>query len=119
MDIYLFHRDLRIVDNVGLNNGYNLVPIFIFTPEQIEPSKNKYFSNNAVQFMCECLDDIKSKVPELYLFYGETLKVLKKIHNKVGIKSLHFNLDYTPYSRRRDDAVFDFCVNHNIECLTY
>jgi deoxyribodipyrimidine photo-lyase len=118
MDIYLFHRDLRIVDNIGLNNGYTLVPIFIYTPEQIEPSKNKYFSNNAVQFMCECLDDLKKQIP-LYLFYGETLKVLKKIHNKVGIKSLHFNLDYTPYARRRDDAIFDFCVNNHIECLTY
>ena len=119
MDIYLFHRDLRIIDNNGLNPDYNLVPIFIFTPEQIEPSKNKYFSNNAVQFMCECLDDLKKSVPELYLFYGDTIKTLQKIHKKVGIKSLHFNLDYTPYARRRDDSIFDFCTKHNIECFTY
>ena len=120
MNIYLFHRDLRVVDNVGLNNSkVDLVPIFIFTPTQILPSKNKYYSNNSVQFMCECLDDIKKNVPELYLFYGETLSILSKIHKKVGIKSIHFNLDYTPYARRRDEAIFDFCKTHEIECKTY
>jgi deoxyribodipyrimidine photo-lyase len=120
MNIYLFHRDLRVVDNVGLNNSkVDLVPIFIFTPTQILPSKNKYYSNNSVQFMCECLDDIKKNVPELYLFYGETLSILSKIHKKVGIKSIHFNLDYTPYARRRDEAIFDFCKTHDIECKTY
>ena len=120
MNIYLFHRDLRVVDNNGLNSAnVDLVPIFIFTPTQINPSKNKYYSNNAVQFMCECLDDIKKNVPELYLFYGETISILQKIHKKVGIKSLHFNLDYTPFSRRRDEAIVDFCNNHGIECKTY
>jgi deoxyribodipyrimidine photo-lyase len=120
MNIYLFHRDLRVVDNVGLNNSkVDLVPIFIFTPTQILPSKNKYYSNNSVQFMCECLEDIKKNVPELYLFYGETLSILSKIHKKVGIKSIHFNLDYTPYARRRDEAIFDFCKTHDIECKTY
>ena len=69
--------------------------------------------------MCECLDDLKKSVPELYLFYGDTIKTLQKIHKKVGIKSLHFNLDYTPYARRRDDSIFDFCTKHNIECFTY
>jgi deoxyribodipyrimidine photo-lyase len=120
MNIYLFHRDLRVVDNIGINSAnVDLVPIFIFTPTQISPSKNKYFSNNAVQFMCECLDDIKKNVPELYLFYGETISILQKIHKKVGIQSLHFNLDYTPYARRRDEAIFDFCLSHKIECKTY
>ena len=120
MNIYLFHRDLRVVDNVGLiNSNVDLVPIFIYTPAQVLPSKNKYFSNNAVQFMSECLDDLKQNVPELYLFYGETLSVLTKIHKKVGIKSFHFNLDYTPFARRRDESIFDFCKSHNIECKTY
>jgi deoxyribodipyrimidine photo-lyase len=118
MNIYLFHRDLRVVDNIGINSAnVDLVPIFIFTPTQI--TKNKYYSNNAVQFMCECLDDIKKNVPELYLFYGETISILQKIHKKVGIKSLHFNLDYTPYARRRDDEIFDFCTKHEIKCNTY
>ena len=46
--IYLFHRDLRIQDNTTLIHQIKttespIIPIFIFTPEQIEKKKNKYF----------------------------------------------------------------------------
>ena len=48
MHIFLFHRDLRINDNTALISQIqtikkSIIPIFIFTPEQIEPSKNTYF----------------------------------------------------------------------------
>ena len=35
-----------------------IIPIFIFPPEQIDPKKNKYFSDNLVQFMCESLEEL-------------------------------------------------------------
>jgi deoxyribodipyrimidine photolyase len=56
--LFIFRRDLRAIDNVGLNyamaNYTNILPVFIFTPEQIGDS-NKYRSNNAIQFMVESL----------------------------------------------------------------
>ena len=37
--LFVFHRDLRIFDNVGLNHAVNscdkLYTCFIFTPEQV------------------------------------------------------------------------------------
>lgn len=55
MNIFLFHRDLRIVDNTALIKQvkkYNKVtPIFIFHEGQINPQKNSYFSSNSAQFM--------------------------------------------------------------------
>ena len=49
--LFLFRRDLRIVDNIALNhamkNMEKIIPIFIFTPEQIS-KKNKYKSENAI-----------------------------------------------------------------------
>ena len=49
--LFIFRRDLRIVDNNGLNllNDYckKIFAIFIFTPEQLGNS-NKYKSNNSV-----------------------------------------------------------------------
>lgn len=55
MNLFLFHRDLRIIDNTSLIKQLKIfkkvIPIFIFPPEQIDPKKNKYFSNNSVQFM--------------------------------------------------------------------
>ena len=47
INIFLFHRDLRIHDNTTLIdqmiNQKNITPIFIFTPQQIDQNKNKYF----------------------------------------------------------------------------
>ena len=88
MDIFIFHRDLRIVDNTGLiaqiEEFESTTPIFIFPPDQIDEDKNKYFSNNSVQFMIESLkelsQDIKKKGGELYYFKGDTIDVLNSIN---------------------------------------
>ena len=62
MNIFLFHRDLRLVDNTSLikqlRRFKKVTPIFIFPPEQINPKQNKYFSHNSVQFMIESLKEL-------------------------------------------------------------
>lgn len=123
MNIFIFHRDLRIIDNTTLIeqtiNEDNIVPIFIFPPEQINPNKNNYFNNASIQFMIESLhelsDDIKKKKGKLYFFSGENLKVLKHIHKKYEIKSIGYNLDYTPYAKKRDNEIKVWCNKNNIK----
>jgi deoxyribodipyrimidine photo-lyase len=124
MHIFLFHRDLRLIDNTTLikqikENEY-VVPIFIFPPEQIDPSQNNYFSNNSVQFMIESLhelsNDIKKYNSKLYFFKGDNLKVLNNIHKKIKITSIGFNIDYTPYARNRDTQIKNWCEKNNIKC---
>jgi deoxyribodipyrimidine photolyase len=55
MNIFIFHRDLRLIDNTSLIKQLKIykkiTPIFIFPPAQINPKINKYFSHNSVQFM--------------------------------------------------------------------
>ena len=85
-NIFIFRRDLRIYDNIGLNYAmtkfrkYNTN--FIFTPEQIT-DKNKFKSDNAIQFMIESLkdldQDLKKYNSKLHIFQGENIKVLNKI----------------------------------------
>jgi deoxyribodipyrimidine photo-lyase len=124
MHIYLFHRDLRLNDNTTLIKQLKLhkkiVPIFIFPPEQIDQNKNKYFSNASVQFMIESLhelsDTIKNKDGKLYFFKGENLKVLQAIHKEKPIESIGFNIDYTPYSVKRDNEIKNWCNDNNIIC---
>ena len=73
MNIFIHRRDLRVIDNTTLNLMYekkNIIPIFIFTPEQI--SENQYFSSNLVQFMCESLLDLKKiykKKNQIYIYF--------------------------------------------------
>ncbi len=108
LNIFIHHRDLRIIDNTTLieqdKNESDVIPIFIFPPEQINPKKNEYFSNASVQFMIESLhelsDDIKNKNGKMYFFKGDNLKVLKNIHKNIGINSIGYNIDYTPYAKK-------------------
>jgi deoxyribodipyrimidine photo-lyase len=122
INIFIFHRDLRINDNTTLINilkhEHSVIPIFIFTPEQININKNKYFSNNAVQFMIESLhelsNDIKKKQGVIYFFKGDNIQVLKAINKKVKIKSIGWNIDYTPYALKRDNDIKLWAKKNNI-----
>lgn len=124
MNIFLFHRDLRLQDNTTLiyqlKEQKSVTPIFIFPPEQIDPKKNTYFSNLSVQFMCECLhelaNNISKKNGKIYFFKGDNLKVLRAIHKEVGINSIGYNLDYTPYAKQRDNEIRNWCKENNIIC---
>lgn len=121
--IFIFRRDLRIVDNLGLlyatKNYDNIIPVFIFTPEQVT-NKNKYKSDNAIQFMIESLKDLdeelKNNGSKLHLFYGDNISVIKKICNTIKVRAIIFNLDYTIYSQNRDDEIKKFCKKKNIIC---
>ena len=78
MNIFLFHRDLRLFDNTSLirqiKKFKQVTPVFIFHPPQIDPKKNSYFSHNSVQFMCECLEELRKEIKslkgEMHFFYG-------------------------------------------------
>jgi deoxyribodipyrimidine photo-lyase len=110
--LFIFRRDLRTIDNNGLNVlaklCNNVYTIFIFTPEQVG-SANKYKSNNSVQFMIESLADLASEIKtqggQLHTFYGNNTKVLADCIKAWDINIVAFNLDITPYARERDEDI--------------
>ena len=114
--LFIFRRDLRIVDNNGLNllneKCKNIFTIFIFTPEQVG-SGNKYKSDNAVQFMIESLEDLVSQISKagghLYTFYGHNDKIVADCIKAFDINVVCFNLDITPYAKERDEKIIKLC----------
>ena len=114
--LFIFRRDLRIVDNNGLNFlselCENIYTIFIFTPEQVG-SGNKYKSDNSVQFMIESLEDLSSQIRkqggQLHTFFGNNNKVIADCIKAWDINVVAFNLDITPYARERDDKIVKLC----------
>lgn len=123
--LFIFRRDLRIQDNIGLNLALeqckNIYPIFIFTPEQVT-DKNKFKSDNAVQFMIESLDDLQGNIRKhrgnLNTFYGENDTVIKKLINKWKINAVYFNADITPYAKKRDQSILKLCEKMKVSCVT-
>lgn len=115
--LHIFTRDLRISDNNSLNelNGI-IIPIFIFTPEQV--SQNPYKSDNAVQFMIESLKDLNKQLSgKLGLFYGEIDKVIKDIIKTSKINTISITKDYTPYAKKREQMLKKICDTNNIKLI--
>jgi len=122
--LFIFHRDLRIQDNIGLLTASSqckeLYTCFIFTPDQAGKS-NSFRSTNAIQFMIESLEDLQNEIRshngELALFYGKQLKIVELYIEKYGINAVFYNKDYTPYAVERDDETLKYCKKKQIECI--
>lgn len=123
--LFIFRRSLRLDDNTGLIHALQLskkvIPIFICTPEQLV--KNSFKSNNAVQFMCEALQDLDTqlhkKKSRLFYFFGEPNKIIQKLINNQKIDAIFVNQDYTPYSKKRDEKIKKVCKKYNIDFNIY
>jgi deoxyribodipyrimidine photo-lyase len=123
--LFIFRRDLRLEDNIGLNyaleNSKKVIPCFIFNPEQID--HNPYRSDACLQFMIESLEDLENKLREkggkLYLFYGNPIEVIDTCIKKLDVEAVMVNRDYTPFSKDRDQKIESLCRNHQIPFFTF
>lgn len=114
--LFIFRRDLRVVDNITLNLANSLCKriyaIFIFTPEQVTGT-NKYKSFASVQFMIESLKDLSSSISKmggkLMCFYGHNDTIIKQLIKELEIDVVCFNIDYSPYAIKRDKEIIDLC----------
>ncbi len=122
--IFIFRRDLTTYDNIGfiecIKNSKEILPIFIFTPEQT--INNKYFSSNAFQFMIESLKSLNNELElkykiKLHYFYDNNIKVLSKLFQEYKYDAIYFNMDYTEYACKRDDEINTFSKKYNIKCI--
>jgi deoxyribodipyrimidine photo-lyase len=119
--LFIFRRDLRVIDNIGLNLGNTICkriyPIFIFTPEQVTGT-NKYKSDNAVQFMIESLQELSSQINKmggrLSCFYGHNDSIISYLIKELNIDFVFFNADYSPYAIQRDLSIINICDKNGI-----
>jgi len=120
--LFVFRRDLRTIDNIGLHLlsevCENIYTIFVFTPEQVG-SSNQYKSNNAVQFMIESLEDLAADIRhrggKLHCFYDRNETVLANCIRAWDIDIVVFNMDITPYARKRDTSIAEMCKKRGVE----
>jgi len=118
--IFIFRRDLRIKDNLALNllakKVKHIIPIFLIDRAQIEKNEHNkyYYSPNAVQFIFESLADLNKQMGGklLLIELPEFEKLLKSV-SFVG-----FNLDFSPYAKKRDANIINLCKKHNVGVVT-
>jgi len=123
--LFIFRRDLRIIDNIGLLDACSkcskVYTVFIFTPEQVTGA-NKFKSNNAVQFMIESLQDLASSISKkgghLYTFYGKNDAIIKQLVTGLDIDGIFFNKDYSPYATERDESITVVAEKMGVQVFT-
>ena len=110
--VFLFRRDLRIVDNLGLEKLATrcdeILGVFVLSPAQVDPKKNPFYGDSAIQFMMESLRELPVLVA-----YGEDRKVLEEIDRVWTYDHLGFNRDYTPFAKKRDATLEAWCEKHH------
>lgn len=118
--IFIFTRDLRIHDNTALNVAAkkykNIIPLFIFTDNQVK--SNSYKSQLAIDFMKNALINLKQEINKLNIIQAKdtihgVTKVLSKLKGKVT--GIVITKDYTPYARKREDQLVQFCKKTSLD----
>jgi len=111
--IFLFRRDLRLVDNNGLRaacaQSERVIPAFVFDPRQCDPDSNSFFSEHAFAFLTASLRSLARSLDRaggrLFLFEGDPAMVVRRLIEQGDAAALFINRDYTPFSRRRDNRL--------------
>ncbi|MCK0131271.1 DNA photolyase family protein [Flavobacteriaceae bacterium F08102] len=124
ISLFWFRRDLRLEDNIGLNNalqsGYPVVPLFIFDEEIIgDLPKN----DARVSFIYQTLNKIhltlKSYHSSLLIKKGNVEAIFSELTEKYTIKQVFFNRDYEPYALQRDERILKLLTLKGITTKTY
>lgn len=123
VNVFIFRRDLRIEDNAALiklsqHNNKPILPIFIFNPQQIDSSRNPYYSHACFNFMLECITELKATLSNLHVFQGNDVSVLTRILGKCKISAVGYNTDHTPFAKHRDDIIVEWCKKNSIDIVT-
>lgn len=122
--LVILRRDLRIEDNTALlqaSKDHEVLVCFIVDPVQVT-AENKFLSHNALQFMIESLQELQQAFEKqggrLYIFYGHTSIIVKKILHLIPLSALYVNKDYTPFSIQRDHELEQLCAAHAIPFIS-
>ncbi len=119
--LFMFRRDLRLVDNSGLNLALQcsqrVVACFVFDPKQIKP--HPYQSLPGLHFLLRSVQDLQQRVRqqggELVLFHGTPVQAVHALHRQNNIQAVFVNRDYTPFSRQRDQKLAGFCASLGLD----
>jgi deoxyribodipyrimidine photo-lyase len=108
--IWWIRRDLRLHDNQAFTAAAkavgSAVPVFILDPELLG---SRYVGVKRLGFLFASLRalnrDLEARGSRLILRRGDPATELKQLLNELDADEIHAEEDYSPYARRRDEAI--------------
>jgi len=97
--VFVFRRDLRIVDNTAFREcvaavassttSTTIIPLFIYNhATQADPRTNPYHSSKAFAFMNQCLDDLEHAIEHLSTTLSKDVRLNERVR-LLGLTRLH------------------------------
>ncbi len=105
-----FRRDLRLADHPALlaaaADGAEVVPVFVVDPTFAGAGAPR------LAYLHDCLTGLDGAIRTrsgtgLVVRHGEPATVIPRLAEELGVSTVFVTRDYTPYGRRRDEAVID------------
>ena len=123
MTIFWFRRDLRLLDNTGLNlallKSKDVQPIFIFDTDIIDELSN---DDPRVNFLYDELQKINKKLvsynSSLKIYHGKPLDVFKQLSKENPELKVYANRDYEPYAIARDEEINKLLLENGSELIS-
>ncbi len=117
--VFWFRRDLRLVDNLGLNaalsSGLKVIPIFIFDTEIINKlEKNDLRIKMIHAALVKLNDAMLGNRCNVGMYLGNPKAVFESLLKNYKIKSVFTNRDYEPYAIKRDKSIKSFLEKKNV-----
>ena len=117
--LFIFRRDLRIEDNIGLiealQNSKEVIPCFIYDENIIKKLKDSKFRWSFLNESLVDLDNqLKKKGTSLQILEGKPEKILDSMIKKHNLNAVFLNTDFTNYAQRRDEKIFQVCKKNKI-----
>ena len=123
--LFIFRRDYRIVDNLGLikccEESDQVIPVFCFDPNQYNKKKNPYYGENSFRFLIESLRDLEGQLAavdsKLHFLQGNPDTEIAQLASEQQCDAVFFNQDYTPYATERDAKIKDSLEENGIDLI--
>ena len=123
MTIFWFRRDLRLLDNTGLNlaliKSKDVQPIFIFDKEIIDELPN---DDPRVNFLYDELLKINKELisynSSLKVYHGKPIDVFKQLSKENSELEVYTNRDYEPYAIARDEEINKLLLENRSELIS-
>lgn len=105
MKILWFRRDLRVEDNPLLGCSGEILPIFIFDPNILDPLPKE---DKRVSYIYEAVQNLKTDLQniglDLAIFYGDPIEIFQKL-KLLKPQKVIASVDYDSYALSRDSQV--------------
>lgn len=108
--IHWFRRDLRMRDNIALHHACEgdapVICLFIIDTDLIQADR---VGALRMRFLLDALQSLNARLKsyntQLLVRHGKPKNIIPELIQEVDATKLFFNRDYSPYAKKRDEAI--------------